>query len=242
MQQISSAIAIREGQGGDKASAGALATQKAATRLLTRSARENDKAVDVAIAGIVGRPLAIEVMVRHVDEFGPVENIRSVTRPRGITRQQIDRIIQTLQLSLAPAPHTTVSHAIETLLLKTPMGRGMADMDQGKRAAIYMEGIAKYPADAAVAALSRSWRFFPSWAELEQALDAYAHRRRYLLRTVSAWQPWSQADERAWLVKAIDSARFDSRYFTHSEPERAARAKELLERYTQALEKLGESA
>lgn len=199
--------------------------ERAATRLMTRRPADNDAAIEDRLGEIIGEPIAVRIDWRY-PETGPArEIIASMRRPRGITAAQLAAVVNTLELGMAPAPVETILRELGRLELMTVPRKG-GDDDAKARLVAYTDALSGYPADAVVQALREGWKFWPSWVEVRDRVDALCHRRRRLLEISRSWRPWDQADELADINRAIDAAMWDARTLGDDDPDRASAAAE----------------
>lgn len=223
------------------AAAPAALVDRAAGRLMERKPAENQIAIEGKLAKIAGAPLVVEVAWRHPEGDKAYEMVTKLTRPRGITAEQIASMVSTIELGMAPAPITSIAAELTRLAMLTASRAGEGREPDAKLAA-YAEELRAYPADAVLQVLrSGEWRFFPAWAELKTRLDRICHRRRRLLEIIRGWKPWGLADEIAHLERCADRARWDARTLADSDPDRSSAAAEACAAFEDQVARLRET-
>lgn len=169
------------------------------------------------LAHIHETPLTPAAMDRHVvssaQRFGVVLDVQTDYRvPRDSNGNMLDAVITVKGCSVSGDPEAVprvlegVKRSLEPATtdqiegwlaeLSVIVARRMDDdMTEELRLYAYTKRLAKYPADVAhEALLGRSWRFFPSWHELEEICDKLSARRRAMLNALERYSPPREPD------------------------------------------------
>lgn len=90
-----------------------------------------------------------------------------------------------LERFMTPAPTRVLEGWIAELSVITA-GRNRENVDAELLVTAYASRLSKYPADVArFSLIETTWKWFPTWAELERVCDAKASSRRAMLRALS---------------------------------------------------------
>lgn len=116
-----------------------------------------------------------------------------------------------------PAPVRQIEHWLAELSVLTA-GRGSEGMDAELQVTAYASRLAQYPADVArYALLGKSWKWFPSWAELEQVCEHKAGPRRCMIDALRRPAPEPEprrrppTDEERARIQALIDEKFPNR-------------------------------
>ena len=105
------------------------------------------------------------------------------------TDEQRAAAIADLRNFETPAPVPQVEGWLAELSVITA-GRGREGFDAELMVTAYASRLSQYPADVVrYALIDKSWKWFPTWAELEQVCRAKASPRRYMIAALSRPAP-----------------------------------------------------
>lgn len=128
-----------------------------------------------SIRDTAGNVIAHESPVRSVDVSGPADSMQIV--------------LADLEKMKIPAP----TSAIEAWLAELSVIVSRRPDDQfteALRAQAYSSRLARYPADVARhAVLGKTWRFWPSWDELEKVCEAMVAPRNAMIVAIQRYTP-----------------------------------------------------
>lgn len=100
---------------------------------------------------------------------------------------QRDEARELLEASLLPASPQVIERALTEMTLLLTKAKGEDPQTERMRAALYMERLSQYPADAVIS-VCRAWsdsnKFWPSWSELHERLEYRVAERRKMLDAV----------------------------------------------------------
>lgn len=179
--------------------------------LATQAPADVDKAA-VLRASQLGVDLRVKVDYRFPkDERG--NSLPVVTIVKGCdvigTPEARSQAIDALGKLETPAPARELEGWLAELAVITAKRAG-DEFEETLRLEAYASRLRKYPADVARAALlDRSWRFWPSWAELESVCHQLAAPRRAMLRAMqdSAADTYREERERVSAERAAEIMR-----------------------------------
>jgi len=97
------------------------------------------------------------------------------------TPDAIEAAMADMQRFMTPAPVRVIEQWLSELSVLVAR-KADDDMGDGLRLTAYTARLSRYPADVVrKALLGRSWRFWPTWEELEQVCERLASPRRHML-------------------------------------------------------------
>ena len=159
-----------------------VATQPTAPVLsLALSPAANDQNLEAALPSGLRQAL-VPVVSQSFQQGGYQENLTRFEIKAGTDPAEISAALSQVRSALAPCPSSTCRREL-TRLKAVTASRDRAEIDETLMAQAYLDELQAYPADVVVDAcrsLARSSRFFPSLAELTDALDWRVARRRRL--------------------------------------------------------------
>jgi len=200
--------------------------------LLAHTPHETDIALQAKLADI-----EVKTAFRFPKDGEPYEVIESAQRPRGITQERIDEIINTLVAATAPAPHRDILKWLERLKSIT-VPRNEAEPQTVERMKNLTEELRAFPADVVKAALHEPMTFFPAWGEIHATLLTLSGRRRRLLDIVRTWRPWSTEDEITYLRQRFSEERHNAHRLAHKDPIKSGRHASEAERVEMEIRRL----
>lgn len=107
-----------------------------------------------------------------------------------------DAAIADLERFLTPPPKSQIEEWLAELSVIAAKRRD-AEFDEALRLEAYTSRLAQYPADVArYAVLAKSWKFWPTWEELERVCDAKAGPRRHMLHALKSPPPEPEPERR----------------------------------------------
>jgi hypothetical protein len=99
-----------------------------------------------------------------------------------------DEAREALEIFMLPASPKIVERALTEMTLLLTKAKGEDPETERMRAALYMERLSHYPADAVVS-VCRAWsdgnKFWPAWSELHDMLEERMTERRKMLGALS---------------------------------------------------------
>lgn len=158
---------------------------RAAVWLARHTPAEVDEAA-VSRASSLG--VGLKVLFDHrfpkVDRGNPLPVI-SVVRGCEVTGANRDEACAALRKFETPAPSRQIEAWLAELSVITAK-RADDDFSEALRIAAYTARLSKYPADVAHAALlGHSWKFWPTWAEVQEICESLSAPRRAMILALS---------------------------------------------------------
>ena len=166
--------------------------------LAQRKPEDVDKAA-VSRASQRGVTLAVDYSFRFPkDERG--NSLPVVTTVRGCSVAGAEEaralVLADLQKLQQPAPSRAVEGWLAELSVITAK-RADDEFSETLRLEAYASRLRRYPADVArEAILGRTWKFWPSWAELEQVCENLSAPRKAMIRALGAETRETYGEER----------------------------------------------
>lgn len=109
---------------------------------------------------------------------------------------QAENMARLVREKMKPAPKRAIEEWLAELSVIVAK-RQDDEFTEGLRLEAYSSRLAQYPADVAKdAVLGRSWRFWPTWAELEKVCDVLVAPRKAMLEALEKTRPFEPPPER----------------------------------------------
>lgn len=199
---------------------------KAAERLLSvGNIEKNNRSIIDAIASALPNGLQKREVIDR--SHGQEVVVRSIwNQPIGITEDQLAKVRQIVAMANAPAKKSDILMWVTRLRAETTTSKESAE-ERKMADAARVERLAKYPADIVRELLDiegKGWKFYPSWAELEEILQGLCKERREIVGHVTRWKVWTDKDQISHLKDFHAKLNFHANYYRRSDPERSARA------------------
>jgi hypothetical protein len=153
--------------------------------LATKTPEEADKAM-ASLVRTFGVKLDDEARVTYPQDGGFRREVVAIhAKGKPLTAEQLSRV----DGFFAPANERVIGQWIAELSVISAR-RADDDMSETLRLHAYTRRLSEYPADVVkMALLDKTWRFFPTWAELHEVLEPAMKRRRMLRQSVQNVKP-----------------------------------------------------
>lgn len=185
--------------------------------LVARSPEAVDAALLTSVASSFGAVLNV-VSENRFPEDGPAYRVAVTCGVQVASVEQARAAAERFQGAMIPATASQAEEWFYALRLATA-GAAKSEMDEEARMALYVNAMARYPADVARAALSgfmtrtkggTAW--FPTLAELIAEADKLVAPRQVIIAGLLAWRPKTpdeerQEDARELLFQAVEKER-----------------------------------
>lgn len=212
--------------------------REAADWLASRTPLEVDKNAVARLTKVFGGPLAMRVETRF-SETDSHQIIVGMERPEGVTEQQIVSAVRTLTLLEQPCDGDVLTNALRDLRFKSVENDKLNAEDKAYKIQLYRRELQNFPADAALHAIKRPWKWFPSLPDLAKVAEDNSIKRKSMLKIVKSWKPWDETDLIEKLKAEFQDQQFDVRYYHYTFPHKAEEAKSRLEAVQAKLDDLG---
>jgi hypothetical protein len=165
-------------------------SDQAAQWLATKTPDEADKAM-ASLVRTFGVRLDDEARVTYPADGGFRKEVVAIhAKGKPLTTEQLSR----LDGFFAPASERVIGQWLAELSVISAR-RADDDMSETLRLHAYTRRLSEYPADVVkMALLDKTWRFFPTWADLHDVLEPAMKRRRMLRRSAQNVKPAEPAE------------------------------------------------
>jgi len=200
--------------------------------LVARTPDQVDAALLTSVASSFGAVLSV-VSENRFPEDGPAYRVAVTCGVQVASVEQAMAAAERFQGAMLPATQSQVEDWFYALRLATA-GAAKAETDEEARLALYVNAMARYPADVAKAALGAfmtrtkgctAW--FPTLAELVAEADKLVAPRQVIIAGLLAWKPKTpdqerQEDARELLFQAVEKEREAFQFKRSDAPKYAA--------------------
>jgi len=199
--------------------------KRAGERLETISPKETSKRLVTSLQSIFNGQLSIDAYDSKM------------TRPDGITKDQIEKAVMAIELSQAPARAETIINELKRL--RAICKRRKDDVEDVKSSMKYVvEELQRIPADILLYAMREKFEWFPTASEIRALSFKKMSERERMRQTIKSWKPWTNADELEKLNQALRDYRFYSKNYAKIDPDRAKKFKDAATRVEKKIKEI----